>query len=374
MSVKSTLEYDSITYHYTTLRPIIQLLRIIGWKKDYTRQSITLILLWTFFWLHTALVAYTIPIWIIVACYHGNANQTRNNDTKTQYSIKELTDELNEIQLELSLLLPTWIILLNVFGIGKIIWFIGSFILTWNSPLVKVIRYSSHQVQFLFRQPTKQIIKSSTKPNSMTHANDHLDRFYRFVIVEHQRWWLHCGWTSLLLPNERPKWSDQYLSKVPSTLLFHLPPPTTKLDKLTNKIIQTTWQWISPEWQIDEDHNVDTDGWEYGSWDWKRWNIKSSGLRVLTRRRHWVRSARLVKEEITNDNTTLPINIKTSNTAFSISTSLSSEDSFMCTTPTASPTSLHTKSISTSTFNQPVEPTLFSDHHSTIDSQIWLRR
>ncbi|KAI8057373.1 hypothetical protein BDF21DRAFT_349197 [Thamnidium elegans] len=208
----------------------------------------------------------------------------------------------------------------------------------------------------------------------MTHANDHLDRFYRFVIVEHQRWWLHCGWTSLLLPNERPKWSDQYLSKVPSTLLFHLPPPTTKLDKLTNKIIQTTWQWISPEWQIDEDHNVDTDGWEYGSWDWKRWNIKSSGLRVLTRRRHWVRSARLVKEEITNDNTTLPINIKTSNTAFSISTSLSSEDSFMCTTPTASPTSLHTKSISTSTFNQPVEPTLFSDHHSTIDSQIWLRR
>ncbi|KAI9269738.1 hypothetical protein EDC94DRAFT_513907 [Helicostylum pulchrum] len=207
----------------------------------------------------------------------------------------------------------------------------------------------------------------------MTHTNDYLDRFYRFVIIEHQRWWLHCGWTSLLLPNERPKWSDQYLSKVPSIALFRLPPPTTKLDKLTNKSIQTAWKWISPEWQIDDNHNdVDTDGWEYGSWDWTNWNTKSSGLRVLTRRRHWVKSARLVKEEITNDNTALPINIKISNPSSSIFTSLSSEESFICTTPLPSPTSLHTKSIST--FNQPVEPTLFSDHHSTIDSQIWLPR
>lgn len=159
---------------------------------------------------------------------------------------------------------------------------------------------------------------------------------------------------------------------VPSTALFRLPPPTTKLDTLTKRSIQTTWKWISPEWQIDDSHDVDTDGWEYGSWDWTNWNTKSLGLRILTRRRHWVRSARLVKEEITNDNTTLPINIKVSNPSSSLSTSLSSEESFMCTTPLVSPISLHTKF--TSTFNQPVEPTLFSDHHSTIDSQICLRR
>lgn len=137
---------------------------------------------------------------------------------------------------------------------------------------------------------------------------------------------------------------------------------------------------MSPEWQIDENHNVDKNGWEYGSWDWTAWSTKSSGLRVLTRRRHWIRNARLVKEEIKqteNRPVTLPIDIRKKSNCVSISTSLSSEDSFMCSTPTVSPIiSLYTKSISTSTlaFNQSVEPTLFSDRHSTVDSQLWLRR
>lgn len=169
--------------------------------------------------------------------------------------------------------------------------------------------------------------------------------------------------------------SDEYLSKVSSIALFHLPPPTTRIDKTTLKVTKISWEWISQDWQMDENHNVDKNGWEYGSWDWTAWSTKSSGLRVLTRRRHWVRNARLVEEQISNEDITLPINIATkkSNTCSSISTSLSSEESFLCSTPTTC-TFLQQKSSSTTTSNYSVEPSIFSDHHSNMETQLWLRR
>lgn len=176
--------------------------------------------------------------------------------------------------------------------------------------------------------------------------------------------------------------SDEYLSKVPSISSFHLPSPTTKFDKVTQKSIKISWEWATPEWHIDENHNVDKNGWEYGTWDWTAWSTKSSGLRVLTRRRHWIRNARLVKQDITTETstTTLPISIRSSNrnTCASISTSYSSEDSFMCTTPTtASPSLSKSLSINTSALSlKHVEPTLlFSDRSATtMESSLWLRR
>lgn len=244
MSIKSTFRNDSIVHHYTTTYYIIQLLRTIAWKKDYTKHSIMLTLSWTFFWFHTSIVAYTLPIWILLALYYYTIEETITTNTTTTTTIENLTDELKEIQLELSLLLPSpeskdrfrrrslfildsslchkatlltviytiWITLLSVFSGQKIAWFLGCFILTWNSPLFKVIRDSCHRAQlfWLFNKHsnTTKSIKSNHHNNnsSQLSTNDHTDRFYRFLIIEHQRWWLHCGWTSLLLPNDRPEW------------------------------------------------------------------------------------------------------------------------------------------------------------------------
>jgi hypothetical protein len=142
-------------------------------------------------------------------------------------------------------------------------------------------------------------------------------------------------------------------------------------------MVKITWQWMSEEWQIDENRNVDKDGWEYGGWDWKSWGTKSSGLRVLTRRRHWARNARLIVEDASK-----PITIQRSNstsTTASLSTSpsiASSEDSsyLLCTTPTSLSSLLSNKKLyATSTVEQKTPSLLFSDN-STVDSHFWLRR
>ncbi|GAN10872.1 RAS-related protein Rab-11A [Mucor ambiguus] len=186
---------------------------------------------------------------------------------------------------------------------------------------------------------------------------------------------------------------------VPSAQKFQLPPPTTKADPKTQKMTTITWQWVSQDWQIDDNRNVDKDGWEYGNWNWESWGSKSSGLRVLTRRRHWVRNARLIIEEAegATSHRPAPIHIKRSSScststsvslsSTSYSSSVDSSSSYLCTTPTsytASTTTDHfhkfqTKSYSTSTVSlnhhQTVEPaSLFSDTASTVDSHFWLRR
>lgn len=447
--------YPDIVY---TLEPIIQhsirLLRILRWKEGYTHQSIILTLVWTLFWFHTLIVSYTIPIWILIVIYYNCIDQQPNMKETTVDSFEKLTVELKEIEFEISLILPspelkdrfrqwcrsrsqfvldhtlyyksllfislyaTWISMLKLFGGDKITWFLGCIFLTWNSPLFKVTRYSYHRASFMLKQYTQHINNNNNKgvseaqafamsnmtstttsnykqSNKQKNANDHFDRFYRFVVIEHQRWWLHCGWSSLLLPKERPEWSDEYLSKVPSIQSFHLPHPTTRVDKNTQRTLKISWEWVSQDWEIDRDHRpVDDKGWEYGSFDWKLWSTKSSGLRVLTRRRRWVRNARLVEEVIdmtddqrsitttTTASMAIPIIIKKTNTCSSLSTSLSSEDSFLCSTPTitTTPTLFQSKSsptTSTTTFSlnhHSVEPSIFSDSHSTVDSQLWLRR
>ncbi|KAI8061481.1 uncharacterized protein B0P05DRAFT_581287 [Gilbertella persicaria] len=210
---------------------------------------------------------------------------------------------------------------------------------------------------------------------------EHLDRYYRFKVIEHQRWWPCRGWIPLLLGNERPEWSDEYLVQVPSIHKFSLPPPTFKTDKATKKRIKVTWEWASDSWQIDEsDKSVDKEGWEYGGWDWKRWSPRSSGLHILTRRRHWIRNARLIEED--EEKETTPISIRRNSCSIppSVSTSLSSTDSSLCdssATLSVSPTPSfvqQTKSYSTSTVSL--------NHHSsrpfsdrlTVDSHFWLCR
>lgn len=434
----SCTAYPDIVY---TIEPVINyfayLLRMIRWKKGYTRQSIAALLVWTFVWFHPVIVAYALPIFITALVYYGFLTETPIHEKASTINVQDsLTATLKEIQYELSMILPSaefrdqlkqycrstfvlsvyqkmlrcvsvytiWITCLRLFGLDKMIWCLGFIAFTWNSPLFRVIRYSYHRAAFILRHANRTIVpeKAMTSPHKHSKSHEHYDRCYHFKVVEHQRWWLHKGWTALLLPNERPEWSDEYLIRVPSAQKFQLPPPTTKVDPKTQKMTTITWQWVSQEWQIEDGHrSVDKDGWEYGNWNWESWGSKSSGLRVLTRRRHWVRNARLIVEEAeetpssANDRPA-PIHIKRSSScststsvslsSTSYSSSVDSSPSYLCTTPTSyTPSSstggdlLHrfqTKPYSTSTISlnhhQTVEP--FSDTASTMDSHFWLRR
>ncbi|KAI9253018.1 integral peroxisomal membrane peroxin-domain-containing protein [Sporodiniella umbellata] len=168
---------------------------------------------------------------------------------------------------------------------GKIIWLSVTLVLVWNQPIVRFARDAYPRLR------TPQPIHSPTVQQA-----EPLDRYYRFIVIEHQRSWLG-KWTTLLLPNERPDWSDEFLQKVPSIQHFCLPPCTIKKDGL-DQSVKSSWVWTSHEWHVDFNRNVDKNGWEYGSWDWKTWASKS-GLRIFTRRRYWIRHARLEQQKST---------------------------------------------------------------------------
>ncbi|KAI7900860.1 uncharacterized protein BX663DRAFT_438704 [Cokeromyces recurvatus] len=133
----------------------------------------------------------------------------------------------------------------------------------------------------------------------MNHEYHQQEYHYQFKVIEHQRWWLFKGWCSLLLKNERPSWSDEYLERVPCIQKFRLPSPVTKIID-NEKIMINSWEWSSQEWRIDKQRNVDKEGWEYGVWGWNAWISRPSSFCSFTRRRYWVRNACLVTK-INND-------------------------------------------------------------------------
>lgn len=67
--------------------------------------------------------------------------------------------------------------------------------------------------------------------------------------------------------------SDEYQEPTPSISEFTLPPP----------VHGHQWTWVDPEWKL-ETPDDDAGGWRYGDW---------SNNTLLTRRRRWLRCARL---------------------------------------------------------------------------------
>ncbi len=134
------------------------------------------------------------------------------------------------------------------------------------------------------------------------------DLIFRFVLYENQRWWLGLDWTTNLFLNERPAWSDEYNVQTSPKDSFSLPPPSTTITETPedpNVLIKKTmeWKWDDNDWWIDYDGDVDKEGWEYADNRWKGFSSKG-GFRKYTRRRKWVRAARLVetKEKIEKNN------------------------------------------------------------------------
>lgn len=81
------------------------------------------------------------------------------------------------------------------------------------------------------------------------------------------------------------------MEATPSTNEFRLPPKTTTLILENNQQKIVSWAWVDPKWSKYKGTNTDTNGWQYGSWQWKQWSSQSSGLGICTRKQKWYRHA-----------------------------------------------------------------------------------
>lgn len=93
--------------------------------------------------------------------------------------------------------------------------------------------------------------------------------------------------------------SDEYQEPINHKDSFPLPQPTVTYIPSSEDpkiLIKKTmeWQWNDLEWRIDHEGDVDKDGWEYSDNQWKNPSSKS-GFRKYTRRRKWVRAAKLIE-------------------------------------------------------------------------------
>ncbi|KAI8150337.1 Peroxin/Dysferlin domain-containing protein [Fennellomyces sp. T-0311] len=276
-----------------------------------------IVLLWTAAWFHHKLL-FGVVAPLVLAYYlttmhdqtppkptrprrrQSNSNTTDDNLEDENANVAEITKELAELSELLPITIMTsksfnfdrksnivvctgltlfWQYIIHSARLGQLAWFTGCVFLTWWSPWVHTVRQVICQQRERRRQQQKKL--ASISVTDMKRSE--LDRMYCFSVYEHQRWWLHCGWTNLMLPHDRPEWSDEYLEPTPSIDAFHLPPPSNS----------SHWTWVDPSWKPDLSGVKDDDGWEYGNWDWKAWSDKRSGLSVLTRRRRWIRCARL---------------------------------------------------------------------------------
>jgi hypothetical protein len=228
---------------------------------------------------------------------------------------------------------PIWIILAYFVSLTWIFIILGTFGLVWHSPWFKFTRYilmksplfhgiidlicvyvcggnlsqqgerggfSVRAFGTLISKAKEQQKKLAGKKDSNNKEENKscTDLIFRFVIYENQRWWLGLDWTTNLFLNERPAWSDEYNEPTNPKSSFELPPTSTIIEtpENSNVLIKKTmeWKWENSDWWIDYDGDVDKDGWEYAD---NRWNNFSSkgGFRKYTRRRKWVRTARLIE-------------------------------------------------------------------------------
>ncbi|KAL1924611.1 uncharacterized protein VTP21DRAFT_4265 [Calcarisporiella thermophila] len=227
--------------------------------------------------------------------------------------------------------IATWLIPMNI-----VLLILGTIALTWYSPWMMFLRWVGEPpLRFVIsklvsrtrlfgrRRGAEEMaalaVAEKEKEKEKQQAGGDSDKeeqelVFQFTLFENQRWWVGVGWTSMLLPTERPSWSDEYDEATNPKEQFQLPPPTTSLTASPTQpefMIQTRteWQWVDPEWRVSipEPHEkktekkrvrkedlADADGWEYADNYWRGFKGRST-VRSYTRRRRWVRSARLVE-------------------------------------------------------------------------------
>ena len=117
------------------------------------------------------------------------------------------------------------------------------------------------------------IYKNLLPNNEMNFITD--TRVY--TTYENQRWLPIQGFSSKLMPTDRPAWSDE------SGLV--------ELVKEQIKLPSNEWKWCQTQWEYICDNQTDPDGWEY-SIDFQLDFHNQKKISDLVRRRRWCRLAK----------------------------------------------------------------------------------
>ncbi|RUP47892.1 hypothetical protein BC936DRAFT_145204 [Jimgerdemannia flammicorona] len=251
-----------------------------------------------------------------------------------------------------------WLVLNWLVGTSIIFLVAGTIALTWASPWARVVRMAlarSSLIKYAVRSVVSYVIalasphswrgsysvqkvlqkagehqlrlltewKDGPEAAQQTEAGEkeekenakQADLVFRFTTYENQRWWLGLEWTTNMLPNDRPPWSDDRNEPTPPKHRFTLPPATRIIlphpsDPTLVMRRTTHWTWLDDDWHVTfRDRDVDKQGWEYGDNQWHHFGPKQ-GLRAYTRRRIWTRAARLeeINDVVPRDEAGRPVN------------------------------------------------------------------
>ncbi|KAI9105290.1 integral peroxisomal membrane peroxin-domain-containing protein [Phlyctochytrium arcticum] len=187
-------------------------------------------------------------------------------------------------------------------------------------PINDPVPYQQQQPPLQQQHHRRHTFTSSPRSSLRGSNRKSLPLTLRFTTYENQRWFVGLGWVPHLLPGERPSYSDETgttalpkesfkipnfrgdelknlsLSKGESPLLG-VSEEITALGLDSHHQARVHWDWDS-EWTVlpvltgDPETLTDAQGWQYGDNFWSNYKNRKT-LKRVTRRRKWVRSARL---------------------------------------------------------------------------------
>lgn len=215
-----------------------------------------------------------------------------------------------------------WPILLVILCPSRLlVLLIGTLVLSWHSPALRVTRIVLSRSTILcsvfsmltglrlggwsqeHRQSSLLEAVQKQRSDAEKHKKGKRDEsvIFSYSICENQRKWIGIGWTASLFPNERVMFYDEIACEpCPAPDKFELPKPKVEhLDASTIKV--TRWVWVDPEWvpvvhSKEPEPKTDDDGWMYMDNHWKH-PAPRPDLTKYTRSRTHIRSVRFFEEE-----------------------------------------------------------------------------
>lgn len=233
-----------------------------------------------------------------------------------------ITQDIRHIFFTFAFLSPIYVLITtNLLSSIFILEALGIYVFTYHSRWSKIVRafiWKMKVIQIIFlyiigpdgldieRAKNSSFSKVTSKlgSSSMDKLVKELENgktvIFTFVLYENQRRWLGIGWTSSMLTYERSAWTDEFLNTAPSPDEFELP----------EGIGSVSWEWDDETWKVDltndgviplphvAQNTTDTpdenEGFLYTDNMWSR-PSKDDSFSKYTRRRRWIRKAKLIK-------------------------------------------------------------------------------